>query len=218
MAALRTFLIGSVLAISAWSHESRPAYLEIKESAPDRYEVLWRTPLNAGMRLPVALRFTADVRNMTEPTVQELPDSLIERRLVETPGGGLAEKRIEFVGLQATITDVLVRIQMRGGRTSTMLVRPSQAWVEIAISGGSLAIAGSYVMHGVQHISFGVDHLLFVLGLLLIVRDPWMLVRTVTAFTVAHSLTLATATLGYANAPLVPLNAAIALSIFSLGA
>jgi hypothetical protein len=65
---------------------------------------------------------------------------------------------------------------------------------------GPLAKAGSYVMHGIQHISFEVDHLLFVLGLLLIVKDRWMLVRTVTAFTVAHS---------YANTPVAPLNAAI---------
>ena len=211
------FCLGCAQATAAWAHESRPAYLEIKESAPDRYEVLWRTPLNAGMRLPIALRFDGEVRNVTEPTVQELPDSLVERRLVETGGAGLAGKRIDFVGLQATITDVLVRIQMRDGRTSTMLVRPSQAWVEIAVTRGPLTIAGSYVMHGIQHISFGVDHLLFVLGLLLIVRDRWMLVRTVTAFTIAHSLTLAIATLGYANAPMVPLNAAIALSIFFLG-
>jgi hypothetical protein len=77
--------------------------------------------------------------------------------------------------------------------------------------------AASYLQLGVQHILLGVDHLLFVLGLLLIVRDRWMLVKTITAFTVAHSLTLAMATLGYASAPLLPLNAAIALSILFLG-
>ena len=72
-------------------------------------------------------------------------------------------------------------------------------------------------MHGIRHIAFGADHLLFVLGLLLIVKDRWMLLKTVTAFTVAHSLTLAIATFGYAEAPVLPLNAAIALSIFFLG-
>jgi hypothetical protein len=118
--AFAAFCLGCAQATAAWAHESRPAYLEIKESAPDRYEVLWRTPLNAGMRLPIALRFDGDVRNVTEPTVQELPDSLVDRRLLETGGAGLAGKRIDFVGLQATITDVLVRIQMRDGRTSTM--------------------------------------------------------------------------------------------------
>ena len=74
-----------------------------------------------------------------------------------------------------------------------------------------------YIVHGIRHISLGADHLLFLLGLLLIVKDRWMLIKTVSAFTVAHSITLALATLGYANAPVVPLNAAIALSILFLG-
>ena len=75
----------------------------------------------------------------------------------------------------------------------------------------------SYIAHGIRHISFGADHLLFLLGLLLIVKDRWMLVKTVSAFTLAHSITLALATLGYASVPVVPLNAAIALSILFLG-
>ena len=211
-------LLGALAPVSrAQAHESRPAYLEIKETAPGRFDVLWRTPRLAGMRLPVLLKFPDDVRNVTEPTLRELPDSLIERRLIQTDSGGLTGKRLEFVGLQATITDVLVRVQLADGRNLTMLVRPSQAWVEIAATQGPWAVAGVYLVHGIQHICFGMDHLLFVLGLLLIVRDRWMLVKTVTAFTLAHSLTLAIATLGYARAPLVPLNAAIALSILFLG-
>jgi hydrogenase/urease accessory protein HupE len=70
---------------------------------------------------------------------------------------------------------------------------------------------------GVEHIWLGVDHLLFVFGLLLLVKSRWMLLKTVTAFTVAHSITLALATLGYAHLPGPPLNAAIALSILILG-
>ena len=98
-----------------------------------------------------------------------------------------------------------------------MLVRPSQAWVEVAASRGLLAVAGAYFKLGIEHILFGVDHLLFILGLLLIVKDRWMLVKTVSSFTVAHSITLAIATLGYARAPEPPLTAAIALSILFLG-
>src|SRR5271169_4387653 len=79
------------------------------------------------------------------------------------------------------------------------------------------AVAGVYLKLGVEHILFGADHMLFVLGLLLIVKDRWMLLKTITAFTVAHSITLGIATLGYASAPVVPLNAAIALSILFLG-
>jgi len=78
-------------------------------------------------------------------------------------------------------------------------------------------VAGTYIAQGIRHILFGLDHLLFVLGLLLIVQDRWMLLKTVTAFTVAHSITLAIATLGYASAPVLPLNVAIALSILFLG-
>ncbi len=198
------------------AHESRPAYLEINETTPGRYDVLWRTPLNAGMRLPVVLKFPDGARNVTEPTQRQLSDSIIERRLVEA-GGGLAGKRIEFVGLQGTITDVLVRVRLRDGAYSTTLVHPSRPWVEITASQGLPAVFGTYVLQGIRHISLGADHLLFVLGLLLIVKNRWMLLKTVTAFTVAHSLTLAIATLGYAEAPVVPLNAAIALSILFLG-
>jgi hypothetical protein len=80
-----------------------------------------------------------------------------------------------------------------------------------------MQLLATYVFHGIRHILFGPDHLLFVFGLLLIVKDRWMLVKTITAFTVAHSLTLAIATFGWAEAPILPLNAAIALSIFFLG-
>jgi hydrogenase/urease accessory protein HupE len=211
-------LLGALIPMpGAWAHESRPTYLEIRETTAGRYDVLWRTPILSGMRLPVVLKFPNDVRYVTEPTLRELPDSLVERRLIEATGSGLAGKRIEFVGLQATITDVLVRMQMRDGTDSTTLVRPSQAWVEVAASRGLLAVAGAYFKLGIEHILFGVDHLLFILGLLFIVRDRWTLVKTVSSFTIAHSITLAIATLGYARAPEPPLTAAIALSILFLG-
>ncbi len=220
---LRSSLIAVALAVlahpsGAWAHESRPAYLEITETAPGRYDVLWRIPVLSGMRLPVVLRLPDDVRNVTEPATHELSDSLVERRVIEAGGSGLAGKRIEFAGLQATITDVLVRVRLRDGRHTPTLVHPSQPWIEVAAARGPLAVAVGYLTAGIHHILLGVDHLLFVLGLLLIVKDRWMLVKTVSAFTVAHSITLAIATLGYASVPAPPLNAAIALSILFLGA
>jgi HupE / UreJ protein len=201
----------------AWGHESRPAYLEITETSPGRYDVLWRTPRLAGMPLPVALKLPDGIRNVTDPVMRELPDALVERRLIDVDGTGLAGKRVEMVGLQATITDVLVRVTLRDGTRSTTLVHPSQPWIEIAAPRALPAIAVGYVVAGIHHILLGIDHLLFVLGLLLIVRDRFMLVKTISAFTLAHSLTLAVATLGYASVPAAPLNAAIALSILFLG-
>ena len=199
------------------AHEARPAYLEIKETAPGKFSVLWRTPVLAGMRLPLVLKIPDDVKNLKAPVVQELADSLVERRSIDAGPNGLAGKRIEFVGLQLTITDVLVRVEMLDGRKWTTIARPSQPWVEIAASQSWWEVMGTYIVEGIRHILFGADHLLFVLGLLLIVKDRWMLLKTVTAFTVAHSITLAIATLGYAEAPVLPLNAAIALSILFLG-
>ena len=195
----------------------RPAYLEVNETAPGRYEVLWRTPINAGMRLPVALKLPDDPRNITAPSLKEFSGTLLERRLVDAGDNGLAGKRIEFVGLQATITDVLVRVQALDGTHTTSLVHPSRPWVEIAASRGIVDVAGAYLVQGIEHILFGTDHLLFVLGLMLLVRNRWVLLKTITAFTIAHSITLAAATLGYVHVPAPPLEAAIALSIMFVG-
>ncbi len=202
---------------AALAHESRPAYLDIKEIAPGRYDMLWRTPVTAGMRLPIAPTLPKGVETVKGPVVEELADSVIERRTIDTQGNGLAGRRIEFRGLQLTITDVLVHIETLDGRQLAMFARASQPWVEVAPSQTRLEVVGAYIAEGFRHILFGADHVLFVLGLLLIVDGRWMLLKTVTAFTVAHSITLTVATLGYAQAPPLPLNAAIALSILFLG-
>jgi hydrogenase/urease accessory protein HupE len=202
---------------AANAHESRPAYLEVKETAPGNFSILWRTPVLSGMRLPVVLKLPDGAKNLKEPLVSQLTDSLVERRWIDAGSNGLAGQRIEFPGLQLTITDVLVRFEMLDGRSWTTIVRPAQPWVEMEASKTWLETAGAYVMEGVRHILYGPDHLLFVLGLMLIVKGRWMLLKTVTAFTVAHSITLALATFGYVNVPAPPLNTAIALSILFLG-
>ena len=200
---------------AAKAHESRPAYLEINETAAGRYSVLWRTPVLSGMRLPIALRFAEGVRTLIEPVESELNDSLIERRIIDTGPAGLIGQRIEFVGLQASITDVLVRVSRLDGSLTTTLVHPAQPWIEIAATPGAFSVAGTFLAHGIQHILGGFDHLLFVFGLLL-VSNGWMLVKTITAFTLAHSITLALAALGAVRLPAPPVEATIALSILLL--
>jgi hydrogenase/urease accessory protein HupE len=198
---------------AARAHESRPAYLELKETAPGQFSVRWRTPVLSGMRLPIVLKLPEDVRNLRDPVVQELADSLVERRWIDAGRGGLAGKRIEFPGLQLTITDVLVRVELLDGRSWTSIAHPSQPWMEIAAAPSGWQVAGSYLVLGVEHILGGVDHLLFVLALVLLVRGWKRLVGTITAFTVAHSITLAAATLGFVSVPGPPVEACIALSI-----
>jgi len=214
---LRVLLLAMLLLMAqAQAHESRPAYLEIVETVPNQFSVLWRTPVLAGTQLLVRLKLPDGVTDLKPPLVQQLSDSRVERRWIDAGPEGLGGKRIEFAGLQLTITDVLARVEFLDGRKWTVIARPAQPWITIAETQTRREVAGTYVLEGIRHIMLGADHLLFVLGLLLIVKNRWMLVKTVTAFTVAHSITLALATLGVAQPAVPPLNVAIALSILFL--
>ncbi|MBU3030697.1 HupE/UreJ family protein [Paracoccus marinaquae] len=196
----------------AAAHDVRPAYLQIDPLGADRYTLIWRTPLLSGMSLPVVLDLPAEAKVLAPPKIQPLPGSVIERRAIEIPGG-LAGQRIGFVGLEGTITDVLVRIGDGRGGQATALVRPSRPWIEIDPERGLLDIALTYLRQGIDHILTGTDHLLFVASLLLIVRDWRMLLKTITAFTVAHSITLALATFGLVSLPPGPVDTLVAASI-----
>lgn len=209
-------LCGLLAAPSAPAHEARPAYLEITETSAGRYDVLWRTPLLAGRRLPVALALPEELRDLVPPAERVLQDSVVERRMIDAGPRGLAGQRIDFPGLQVTITDVLVRVSNKDDTHWTALVKPGQPWIEMRERQGAFAITGAYVSQGVRHILLGFDHLLFVFALMLIVRNRWTLVKTITAFTVAHSITLALATLGVIHVPAPPVEATIALSILLL--
>ena len=123
----------------------------------------------AGMRLPVLLKLPDNVQNVKEPIVQELTDSLVERRWIDVGPSGLAGKRLEFVGLQGTITDVLVRVEWLDGATQVTRVLPSSPSFVLEATPGRFEVARIYLVLGIEHILTGIDHLLFVSGLLLLV-------------------------------------------------
>jgi hydrogenase/urease accessory protein HupE len=209
--------VSGAFASMASAHEVRPAYLELRETAPDTYDILWKIPARGGdERLAIYVRLPADTEQLAEPRGISAGGAYLERWRVRRPGG-LAGQTISVDGLAATGTDVLVRLERASGSTQMARLLPSQRSFVVEAAPSRWHTAATYLRLGIDHILKGVDHLLFVLGLLLIVRDRWMLLKTITAFTVAHSITLAMATLGYASAPLPPLNAAIALSILFLG-
>ena len=139
-------------------------------------------------------------------------NAFFERWTVDCPGG-LKGQEIIVDGLRSTATDVLVRIAYRAGATQVARLTPEAPVLVVAEVQTGLEVAITYGMLGVDHIMTGFDHLLFILGLMLLIRDRWMLVKTITAFTVAHSITLAGAVLGYLSLPQQPVEAAIALSI-----
>jgi len=201
---------------AALAHETRPGFLELTETAPDTYAFLWKKPVGGEVEIAIAPIVPPECRFAMPGQEQLSPGALIVRGTLSC-AGGLAGKTITIAGLEATITDVLVRVNHADGRLESHLLRPTTPAVTFGGVTNAVERSLGYLQLGILHIVLGVDHLLFVLGLLLIVRDRWMLVKTITAFTVAHSITLALATLGYASAPLLPLNAAIALSILFLG-
>jgi hydrogenase/urease accessory protein HupE len=200
----------------AIAHEVRPGFLELTQTAEETYNFLWKKPSGGEVELQIAPVVPAQCRLVVPGAQQLSPGAVVVRGQLSCPGG-IAGKTLAIAGLESTITDVLVRVNHADGRLESHLLRPTSASVTFGGDTGLAERALGYVQLGFQHILLGADHLLFVLGLMLIVADRWMLVKTLTAFTVAHSITLALATLGYASAPLLPLNAAIALSILFLG-
>ncbi len=201
----------------AAAHEVRPAYLQIDQTDANRYRILWKTPLLSGMPLPVVLKLPDNVTHVMETQERPLPGSILQKRVISAPDG-LARARIEFVGLQATITDVLVRVTWLDGRQVSAIVRPSQPWYVVPAGQDAWSVAWEYLKLGVRHILYGLDHLLFVASLMLIVRDWRILAKTITAFTLAHSITLALATFGLVTLPGPPVEAMIALSILLVAA
>lgn len=203
--------------VGVYAHESQPGTLELRQVDKDRYEVIWRAPIYFGGPHPARLELPEHWKTVVETTVRLLPDSQVFRRVVTVGSQGVEGCILRFPGLEKTITDVFVRLTRFDGTTMTAVVRPSKPYARLRGERTWYTTAGEYVGLGFHHILIGIDHLLFVLGLLLIVKGRMMLLKTVTTFTVAHSITLAIATLGYASAPLPPLNACIALSILFLG-
>ncbi len=162
------------------------------------------------------MRFPEGTQNATEITGLNDGSAHVERWSI-TRAGGLVGEVLFIDGLKRTQTEALVRIQRLDGTTQIARLMPVDPSVIVAATPTWWQAAGTYVGVGVRHILGGVDHLLFVLGLLFLVRGRWMLIKTITSFTIAHSLTLAVATLGWAHAPTDTLNVLIALSILFLG-
>jgi hypothetical protein len=207
-------VIGGVHHLQA--HELRPGYLELRQTNPETFAMLWKVPARDDLRLGLSLQLPDNCAPASEPLRLQTADAYTERATLACTGG-LEGRRIAIDGLTATLTDVLVRLVRADGSIQSLRLVPSAPSFVVAAMPSRFQAAATYLRLGIEHILLGVDHLLFVLGLLLIVPNRWMLLKTITAFTIAHSLTLAVATLGYASAPLLPLNAAIALSILFLG-
>jgi hydrogenase/urease accessory protein HupE len=200
----------------AAAHELRPGFLELRENGPGTYNFLWKKPSGGEVEIYIAPIIPKECRLATPGRQQVTPGAVIVRGTLRCKDG-IQGKTLAIDGLASTATDVIVRVHHADGRLESHLLKPANPKVTLGNRTTGWQRSRMYLRLGIEHILFGIDHLLFVLGLLLIVADRWMLLKTITSFTVAHSITLAIATLGYARAPVAPLSAAIALSILFLG-
>lgn len=202
---------------AAFAHEIRPAFLEIREIEPASYDILWKTPAQGDMRLALNVILPPNCTNAGEPR-STLVDSAVIQRWRTTCAGSLVGKTLSVENLDSTLTDAIVRFEPLSGSPKTLRLNGAAPSATIPAQQPWLDVAATYFRLGVEHILFGFDHLLFVLCLLLLVGDLKRLLGAITAFTVAHSITLAGTTFGWLHLASAPVEASIALSIMFVAA
>lgn len=201
-----------LMASLAFGHEVRPAYLEIRQVESAQYDILWKTPARGDATIRLELRLPEGCSDLSPKSVVNDGAAQAVRWRVQCEDG-LAGQTIAIDGLDTTMVETIVRYEradgatqsarLMAGESSFVADKPSTLW----------GVASVYLPLGIDHILLGFDHLCFVLVLLLLIRDVRRLIWSITAFTVAHSITLAAASLGWVTAPSGPIEALIAFSI-----
>ena len=206
----------AVLTGAAFAHESRPAYLELKQINDHTYDLLWKVPARGPkMRLGLYVRLPVDCKIVKPARSLFLGGAFVERYTISR-AGGLTGAEIYIEGLSTTLTDVLVRIARLDGSTQVVRLTPSAPSFVVDAAPSFTGVAKTYLVLGVQHIWSGIDHLLFVVCLIMIAGTWRRILVTITGFTIAHSITLALAALNLVRVPVPPVEATIALSIVFL--
>jgi hydrogenase/urease accessory protein HupE len=204
MMRLAIFIAVWLYAAQAQAHSFDAATLTLTEVADGRFAIDWRTTART-------------LKDLREPA--QYPKSCHQRGTTLHCGSLGLVGTIEFPWLAGGESRVTVLVDWSNGSRLLRVVNgksPSLKVYGIPPSAGLrflVPIAGDYTRLGVEHILTGFDHLMFVLAVTILVRTRKALVAAVTAFTVAHSLTLAATVLGWLELPSAPVETTIALSI-----
>lgn len=204
----------SIVTLPAQADELRPGYLEFTQLNQTEWKLVWKAPVIGGLATRSRPAFPPFC---TQSAPQARAEGLVliaESRL--SCSRELAGSQIGLSGMDATFTDALLRVAPLGRPVQAARLTQNQAMVEVATVPDSWEVARSYFVLGVIHILEGYDHLLFVIALVLLIRQPMMVVKAATAFTLAHSITLVGSTLGLVGLAQAPVEALIALSIVFL--
>ncbi|MGI9351155.1 MAG: HupE/UreJ family protein [Rhizobiaceae bacterium] len=208
-------LLALVLPTQANSHALEPGYLEIKPFGQYQWRIFWSRPDVAGAPMKIDAVLTSDC-TPSKGSAPTFNGTGWITAWVATCSSGLVGQSLTIEGLENTRTDVLARIAVTAGNVQAHRLTPGNTGLEIQGFATGWSVIKAYLSLGIEHILGGVDHLLFVFALLLLIVGRWRLVGAITAFTVAHSITMAAASLGYVSLPGPPVEAVIALSIMFL--
>ncbi len=200
---------------SARADELRPAYIEMTEQSPGQWSLLWKASANSrlGQSGEIIIPDNCEIEGESQ---REFADSNILTRLSLRCAGSVQGQTIGLKGLELSSTDALVRVAPMDEAMQTLRLTPDQPAAILAKPSVISNVAATYAILGIEHILMGFDHLLFVLALVLLLKGGWLIAKTVTAFTIAHSLTLVGTTLGLLSLPSRPVESVIALSIVFL--
>jgi hydrogenase/urease accessory protein HupE len=195
--------------------ELRPGYISFDETAPGSWQLVWKAPMRAGF-LSDAVPVPPDNCTYMRLQSREIGQGSAILRYNVQCRGDVSGKSIGIKQSQPIRSDILVRVAPLGRVEQALRLTPDKPQATIEARPARTQVAQSYFVIGVEHIVFGFDHLLFVIAMVLLLNGFWTILKAVTAFTIAHSITLVGTTLGYLGLPQQPVESVIALSILFL--
>ncbi len=207
--------MGLLLATPLAADELRPGSIAFTQQDAGAWSLAWKQPLVSAGRDALAVPVIPDSCTYSvEPVGRAIPGALVGEAAVQC-SGAVEGGRVGFEAIPGG-GDVLLRVVPQGRSVQTFRLTEAEPVATIAAQAGTAQVWRSYFLLGVEHILEGWDHLLFVIALVLLVRRGWAVAKAVTAFTLAHSITLAGVTLGLVGLPQRPVEAVVALSIVLL--
>ena len=207
-------VLAVVLAPAARADELRPGYLALTQRDATHWEMIWKAPVLGGLATRAHPRLPAFCK--ASPPQARIDGAALVTLSEVTCSRPLAGAEVGLEGIEVGFTDALVRIAPLGAPAQAERLTQSRTSLTVATTPSRWEVARTYLVLGIEHILTGYDHLLFVVSLVLLLGELWVVVRAATAFTIAHSLTLAGTTLGFIGLAQAPVEALIALSIVFL--
>ena len=214
LVAITVILLASAGPVRA--HGLEPALLALRETRPGVFSVTWKS---SKIRLPgadVKPRLPARCTAVGSGEEIDLGDRTEVRWTIDCGPEGLVGESVGVDGLEVSRITALLLLERTDGTGTQAVLNARMPVVAVPAAPSRWTLLRDYVALGIEHILSGPDHLLFVLGLLLLVPTTRLLVETITAFTVGHSITLSAAAIGIAHVPSRPIEVLIAASVLLL--